>query len=1087
LYYCGFIPSERRLWFNKVSNARLTDEQYVIIRTHLFADNNKVNNRSILRKVFQNTPFNKQRVTTSHTHPDAAGERNSQIDFFSTVARDAGLKLYIEQASAADQRKGLRGARQFYWPKDFTTTPQEDKPHDGDLVCFIDVDYHVDMPRYLAKCTHPVIIYTIQPTAVAGTMHDTVFTFENNEIVTSVAGGASFRHKLWNYGEDHLICKTYECDEFISTTFLVERLTISPHRQIVLLVPIAHFTGLAAQLSHELGGKPLKALEPQPVGHPANLISSLTPEGHFVSVGLPGSYQQATITQATYGDLRAAANNVQQKLTAATVESYLSPKSDQTKGQAQILTAHLRAYVQPEVTVNVVNESIVHYVANPKAYDHSANKRKAVALWQNIVPNKATAPLGSLQNDKRCVASRVTNIQHKAPLKMTPFLRRVINEFVDLMVPYEAQRSLVPVSVEAVYQKQSRPTQHRTLDLASTLGPYAKQFVKAFQKNEVSGKLSDPRNISTLPARTKLDYSQFYYAVSDFLKTKEWYTFGKTPKEVSFRVADICSRSDTMSAGDFSRMDGRVSSIGRTITSAIMLALFPDHLHEELKDLMSKQINATCFTTHGVKYNSGTTRLSGSPETSGHNTLENAFTAYYAYRSTHKPDGTFYSPKEAWAMLNDRCEFGGDDSLMGDMPERSYAKAAKDIGHQVTCDVFKRGDPGINFLSRIFGPDVWTGDPNNMCDLARQMVKFNCTTDVDAKPATKFTEKAMSCVFTDANTPIIGRYSILWLNLNKVKVPTKLIDPGKDVSWWSANFELIDQFINLEADWMTDVAEKHFPGFDWEAFNRWQPLSPDEMLNAPSFSEPVDLAPPTFDLVAEIGDEAEALYAPTAPSAPPLPISSAEDEVLHSNPLPIATSLPRKSSHHAPNEHPAHPTPKSLSGLRPTASSTSNVARRSPRVSQLYQDNHALSCRSSHVRLQPTDDLDVRFRSVFRNQDDEKYARERRPCENCHGELTGSRDVNTRHELYCCGIEPQRQDPPLKMTYPTSAWPGYTTIDPASTKQKRVRFIVDDEPIVPSRMAAAKKNKRPPASKKFRPNRPRYAGFAKSATSSKSG
>jgi hypothetical protein len=892
LYFAGILPADRVDWYNKVSNVRMTDLEFEVKRTDLLSEENLLHNRSTLRRVFLNTPFVKQRVSTTHTHPAAAGERNSIMDFCATFAAKAGLKIFVEQASAADQRKSVRGKRQFYWTKDFTTEPQNDGALPGDLIVMVDVDFHKNMPKMLATNKNPVMIYTIQPTQVAGKMFDTVFTFENNEICTTVAGGANFRHQLWNYGEDHFTCFDYQYDEWYSTTYLVERKTISDHRHIVLLEPVAHHKGLPAQLTvMSLTRKHLERFRPQADGHSMNLITSFTPEGHFVSIGQPGSYRQVTISQHTYGALRAVAATIQMKITAATVESYLPKEDPETRGDAQILVNHLRDFVQPTVHVNVVNESIIHYTANPRTYDPDS-KKKASALWSPIISNPATAPTSCHANDLRCVKSRVTDIQHKAPLKMNSFLQNVINEFVDNMVPVHKQYTLRPVSVETVYKNQSRPTQQRTLDLACTIGPNGKTSVSAFQKNEVAGKFTDPRNISTIPPKTKLAYSQFYYSMSAHLKTLPWYTFGKTPRAVSERVAEICRRSTSMSAGDFSRMDARVSSIGRLITESVMLALFPKFLHEQLNDLMKLQTYATCYTTHGVKYNSGTTRLSGSPETSGNNTMENAFVAYLAYRRTRKSDtGAFYTKEEAWEMLATHCEFGGDDSLMGDMVPASYAAAAKDIGHVVKCDVFNRGDPGVNFLARIFGPNVWYGDPNNMCNLLRQLTKFHTSTDTKANPASKFTEKAISNVLTDPNTPILSRYIKLWLELNKVKIPKKIAEPGVDTSWWSANFSMSEQFINIEADWMYDVAEEQIPGFNWDLFMSWHPKTPEEMLNAPSFSEPVEVPLPDFDLTADYGSHAQAIYA-EVPKDIPTPSKPPGDDT---EPSPDSSSRPPPS------------------------------------------------------------------------------------------------------------------------------------------------------------------------------------------------
>jgi len=362
-----------------------------------------------------------------------------------------------------------------------------------------------------------------------------------------------------------------------------------------------------------------------------------------------------------------------------------------------------------------------------------------------------------------------------------------------------------------------------------------------------------------------------------------WYTFGKSPRIISERIATVCRHAEEfITLGDFSRMDGRVSNVGRTLTTAVLNRLFADAYHEELQDLMRSQVFRKCYTTYGVKYNPLHSRLSGSPETSGNNTLENAFICYLAWRMTKNLNGEFYNKQEAWEKLCDGSEFGGDDSAMADLPRESYVKAAAALGHKVTVDIVLRGELGVNFLSRFYGPYVWTGDPNNMCDLRRALSKFHTTPDASADPVTKMTEKSLSMAFTDSKTPIIGPYVVQWLELADVKVPHKLIDPTVDTSWWSAQFERTEQFINVEADWMYDYARLAFPEFNWDAFNSWTPQTMTEMLEPPLFSRIEEMLPEKEPVV--VNGEVRQPEVTISDETPPLPI---EEKVASTDSNPI--------------------------------------------------------------------------------------------------------------------------------------------------------------------------------------------------------
>ena len=172
--------------------------------------------------------------------------------------------------------------------------------------------------------------------------------------------------------------------------------------------------------------------------------------------------------------------------------------------------------------------------------------------------------------------------------------------------------------------------------------------------------MTDPRAISQIEGPVKLAYSQFIYALSDALKGFEWYAFGKTPRKIAERIAQLCFRAESHADNtDYSRQDGRVNEVVRLFERMLMLALFHPSFHVEMLKLMRSQTGLRARTTFGVKYDTGYARASGSPETSAFNTILNAFIAYLAFRMT-RVDGRYLKPEEAWARLG---IYGGDDSL----------------------------------------------------------------------------------------------------------------------------------------------------------------------------------------------------------------------------------------------------------------------------------------------------------------------------------------------------------------------------------------------------------------------------------------
>jgi len=849
----GLINRYAYLWYRDVLFMQSEDEFRRDLTLRLQASNH-LTPRTTVRSVFRSTTFLHASPPKNHTHPTAAAERNAMCVFFQSVAIGCGRELFMKQSSAADQRKKVKGSRAYYWMKDVTSFPQDDQVPINALIGLVDVDYYMDMPRFLAQNTHPVIIYTIQPSNPAGQMPNTIFWFEDNLIRTSVAGGSQFKHPIWDYGHDNIRC-TYQIrpgmDGLISTSYLVERRNVSVHRQIILLTPIGQWTGFQAALSENLSAHELIPL--QPLAGKFNVIRSQRGDEGVVSISQEGGQASATIPLMVHETLVAAAQSCNFKLQGATIQSYLTSPS--AKHDAQLLRPYFNSYVPSRTFVYYVDHPIAHYEFYSGTNHQDSLKVSLHAFMNPLLGQLPCAPVRSKNNDERCVKARVTDIQHKKPLRVDAFLVHVIREFVELLVPEPWQ--CVPYGVEEVYLKQNRPTQRQQLDEAQLEGPVVDRRVNCFQKAEAYGKLTDPRNISTIASIDKLEYSQFCYAFAQHMKSVPWYAFGKTPKEWSQKVADAMGHSRGACMGDFSRMDGHVSNIGRTLTRAFSMRCTNPVYHEKLSDLLNTQQFRKARTAFGVKFNTLWTRLSGSPETSLFNTIENAFICFLALRMTRHSDGHYFTPAEAWDYLCEKCLFGGDDSLMGDMTEAMYTRAAQKVGHVATAAVLQRGEPGVNFLARYFGPNVWQGDPTNMCDIERQARKFHTCTqpmpDYEARMA-KMTEKCLSLAMTDLSTPFLGQIARAWLHRRKVKIPDSIL-PCRDASWWAVSFDATDQFPNDYADWMLEYVHTALPELSMETFNEWiqsfetEEISCEDFLNGPTFSPHHPNAPAKADVV----------------------------------------------------------------------------------------------------------------------------------------------------------------------------------------------------------------------------------------------
>jgi len=381
---------------------------------------------------------------------------------------------------------------------------------------------------------------------------------------------------------------------------------------------------------------------------------------------------------------------------------------------------------------------------------------------------------------------------------------------------FPKKHQLYPEDYDMVYEKQYRPSQTRIIDAAAVQTDH--DIFKSFQKKECYGMPKPPRNITTLPSTTKVEYSRYMYALANYVKEAEhieWYAFSRTPRQVAERITDILANAEWAVPSDFSKFDGTISDIVRELERMILRRAFHPSCVAEVLDLHSNQFNKTGLTRFYVKYLSGTSRASGSPETSIFNTIVNAFIAYATWRLS-KVDGEYVEPDVAWSKLG---VYGGDDGLTPDIDSDMYEKTAKMFGLQLTTETIMRGDLGIVFLSRFYTSDVWFGDPNSCCDLRRQLGKFHTTVKLQGVvPVEKLLEKSRAFYLTDRNSPILGQLVSKAIELNggapAMSKHHNLVRFGSDIP-------VENQFPNEYREDYHAVLDKQLPNIDYELFDTW--------------------------------------------------------------------------------------------------------------------------------------------------------------------------------------------------------------------------------------------------------------------------
>jgi hypothetical protein len=310
--------------------------------------------------------------------------------------------------------------------------------------------------------------------------------------------------------------------------------------------------------------------------------------------------------------------------------------------------------------------------------------------------------------------------------------------------------------------------------------------------------------------------SKYMYAMQNVLKNCAWYAPGKTPKEIAARVAGICHQAESISDDDANRMDGHISKAAREVDKQLDLAAFAPVHHGEILAFHAESRCLPVTTTFGLKYQSEDEWGSGDPRTTNSQTVRNAFIHYGAFRRMGR------SPSESWDRLG---LYAGDDGFTADLPARFIIEAAASIGQDYEVNVVERGHEGVQFLGRYYGPQVFFGDDNSVCDIKRALAKLHLATPGQFTAMDKVSQKAHALMLTDRNTPVLGP----WARRASELFPlTKKLE-GKDISWWAAKYGPSEQWPNLVGDWALDLLKKQIPDFDHERFAAWIATATDTL------------------------------------------------------------------------------------------------------------------------------------------------------------------------------------------------------------------------------------------------------------------
>lgn len=792
----------------------------------------------MVRDAFNNLPMTEHPKAKNHTHPIAAADRSGASIFIDRIGSAIGCTPYMYQASHSDWKHKRSGFRAWYWIKDMISDIKSHPPDKRTLLAMVDVDQYVEMPEFLDTWSCPTILYTFQPTVVARVGTNYCFTFDENDVCTyDVAGSGKFVQKVWNYSRDNIkVCRKFLGFTWSMTAFLVDRVCTSQDHEVIMLTPMGSWRGISAFFADMwLEGRPLERLRVHQNGFLR--LRSVQDGKVTVSTGKPGRLNSCEVTAQVDDSIRTIAETSKYDISLPQILSFMPERRE----EATVLLSYHRACVKdtPD-TVCPVFEAVRRYQFEPKMYDPEA-KPGLVAFMSPLI-HGCFSPDITAANERRAIKSRIRDVM-PGELVMSPLLSQTIDEFCCRLIPDSKVHKLAPVSYEEVLERQTRPSQRRIL-ADSEVKEAPTEFERKthmFLKREAYTSAKDPRAISQINGVDKRDYSRVMYAFEELLKHQSWYAFGRTPREIADIVCIKLAKAKIAIATDYSRFDGHGSNLMRELERRLLIRAFMPEYHGFVTELHRSQYGLIGVSANSQWYFTGTTRASGSPETSIFNTTTNAFIAFLAKRMTNTHSG-YCTPDEAWSGLG---IYGGDDGLTADVVVRIYVRAAKMMGQVLDAVVVQRGHLGVKFLSRCYGPDVWTGDPISCCDILRQLSKFHTSVKLhpDVTPFMKLCEKIRSYALSDSGTPIICNLVSMVLSITG---EIKMDDKTAMMRSWLSQFEIKSQYPNDVRPWMLEYAFKSMPTFNYPRFERWVndfDNTVEYILNAPMFMEPLAAKP----------------------------------------------------------------------------------------------------------------------------------------------------------------------------------------------------------------------------------------------------
>lgn len=679
-------------------------------------------------------------VSRSHTHQKAAQLRNSCREFLVQVARQAGFDPYVVRKVSSVSY----GSRYFFRNKDLMTPYADDKITHNSAFIMVDADYYCDMNKWLHHY-RPIMMLTFAPSTAAGRSSDTAFHIENDNVVFSVSGGSTYRHRIWDYNGDTVSVVHPNGDLLL---FHVEQRTFKndPNRRLVWLLPAARVHGSIWRWNPNLETHGLKRREfLNSSGH----VMVYDPVKGIVSIAANGSDCSVELSARCYLSINKRLQHKTTPLLVSDVERLLKQGGHSNPTlDAPILYELVGELIK--FTPNFVRTSDIDAHFLPLgSLDTEDGKMTGAVVGNNLVTQPSIFPMRGVNSDEATVKGRIELPRNnKVP---PPTYKLWASEFVSLLVPQPEIGA--PRTPMEVYETLDRPLQKARFNATKHLfSTESANRLQAFIKSEPYANVTDPRNITTMDPENTTMLSTFTQPFKDnVLKKTKWYGPARRPLELIKRLNELALTCDELISTDFSRFDGTISQFLQENIVQSMYLRWVSHAHRpELKKLLDGVFMRKGRTAFGVEFDPGYGTRSGSAITTDGNTPIGAFVQFCALRKLG------YNKLNAWDKI---ALVYGDDGVAPNLHGRmagALESVAVDLGLALKSEVVRTGKP-FPFLGRYF-VDPWSNSIDSFADPMRTIGKLHLTSNRGVTPEQALVNKACGYMVTDRMTPIVGSW-----------------------------------------------------------------------------------------------------------------------------------------------------------------------------------------------------------------------------------------------------------------------------------------------------------------------------------------